>query len=84
MWRKAAEQMFYSLGIAWGQLIAYGSYNKFDHRVDIDAFVISSLDYVTSIIAGIATFSILGAISLETGVDIKEIATSGISNLIYC
>jgi len=69
--------MFFSLSISWGGLIMFGSYNKFRNRVDIDAFVVSSLDFATSIIAGVATFSILGAISLETGVDIKEIATAG-------
>lgn len=61
----------------------FGSYNKFRNRVDIDAFVVSSLDFATSIIAGVATFSILGAISLETGVDIKEIATAGKLHLKY-
>ena len=55
----------------------FGSYNQFRNRVHIDAFIVSSLDFVTSLIAGVATFSILGAISLETGVDIKEVATAG-------
>jgi len=77
VWRKAAEQMFYSLSISWGGLILFGSYNEFRNRVHVDAFVVSLLDFLTSIIAGIATFSILGAISSETGVDIKEIASSG-------
>ena len=78
VWRKAAEQMFFSLSISWGGLIMFGSYNQFRNRVHIDAFIVSSLDFITSLIAGVATFSILGAISLETGVDIKEIATAGI------
>ena len=29
IWRKAAEQLFYSLGIGWGGLIMSGSYNNF-------------------------------------------------------
>jgi SNF family Na+-dependent transporter len=32
VWRKAAEQMFYSLSVSWGGLIMFGSYNKFDHK----------------------------------------------------
>lgn len=74
--------MFFSLSISWGGLIMFGSYNQFRNRVHIDAFIVSSLDFVTSLIAGVATFSILGAISLETGVDIREVATAGINIVI--
>jgi SNF family Na+-dependent transporter len=33
VWRKAAEQMFFSLGISWGGLMMFGSYNKFHNKV---------------------------------------------------
>jgi solute carrier family 6 amino acid transporter-like protein 5/7/9/14 len=33
VWRKAAEQMFFSLGISWGGLMMFGSYNKFNNKV---------------------------------------------------
>lgn len=60
VWRKAAEQMFFSLSVSWGGLIMFGSYNKFRHKVHYPAFIISSLDFATSIIAGVVVFSILG------------------------
>ena len=28
VWKEAASQMFFSLGISWGGLIVFGSYNK--------------------------------------------------------
>lgn len=34
-WQKAAEQMFFSLGISWGGLMMFGSYNKFNNKVRI-------------------------------------------------
>ena len=65
VWRKAAEQMFFSLSVSWGGLIMFGSYNKFKTRVHIHATLISSLDFVTSIIAGVVVFSILGHLSCK-------------------
>merc|ERR1739838_508429 len=43
VWRNAAEQMFFSLGISWGGLMMFGSYNKFHDKINIDAAVVSSL-----------------------------------------
>jgi len=77
VWRKAAEQMFFSLSVSWGGLIMFGSYNKFHHKVHVTATVISSLDFVTSIIAGVVIFSILGALSKETNVPLDEIVQGG-------
>jgi len=77
VWRKAAEQMFFSLSVSWGGLIMFGSYNKFHHKVHVTATVISSLDFVTSIIAGVVIFSILGSLSKKTGVPLSEIVEGG-------
>jgi solute carrier family 6 amino acid transporter-like protein 5/7/9/14 len=78
VWRKAAEQMFYSLSISWGGLVMFGSYNKFDHKVHITATAISSLDFATSIISGVVIFSILGQLKLEAGLDdIADVVKGG-------
>lgn len=55
----------------------FGSYNKFKHKVHITATVISSLDFVTSIIAGVLIFSILGAQSKQTGIAIEDLVADG-------
>ena len=70
VWRKAAEQMFFSLSVSWGGLIMYGSYNKFTTRVHIHATLIGILDFVTSIIAGVVVFTVLGNLSCKV-VNIK-------------
>jgi len=77
VWRKAAEQMFFSLSISWGGLFMFGSYNKFKHKVHITATVISSLDFLTSIIASVLVFAILGAQSKETGIDLDKLVEGG-------
>ncbi|XP_064486338.1 sodium-dependent proline transporter-like [Ornithodoros turicata] len=77
IWRNAAEQLFYSLGISWGGIIMFGSYNKFRNPVHKDALFVSFMDFITSIIGGIVIFSVLGNMSTELGVDIKDVAKAG-------
>ena len=77
MWQKAAEQMFFSLSVSWGGIIMFGSYNKFNNKVHIDSMLISSLDFVTSIIASVAVFSIMGSMAQSAGVRVDEVVKSG-------
>jgi len=52
----------------------FGSYNKFRTKVHIYATIISSLDFITSIIAGVVVFSILGEMKRVLKVDdIQEV-----------
>jgi len=76
-WRKAAEQMFFSLGISWGGLMMFGSYNKFHNKINIDAAVVSSLDFITSLIASCVIFSVLGFLSHEIDVPVEHVAKGG-------
>ena len=69
--------MFFSLSISWGGLFMFGSYNKFKHKVHITATVISSLDFITSIIASVLVFAILGAQSKETGIELDKLVEGG-------
>lgn len=68
--------MFFSLSVSWGGLIMFGSYNKFKTRVHIHAVAISSLDFLTSIIAGVVIFSVLGELKLKLGLDSIEASVS--------
>lgn len=77
VWRKAAEQMFFSLGISWGGLIMFGSYNKFHNKIHIDASVVSTLDFLTSIIASVVIFSVLGFMAKRLGVEVEHVAEGG-------
>ena len=49
VWRKAAEQMFFSLSVSWGGLIMFGSYNKFHHKVgsvgDIELYTLECISH---------------------------------------
>lgn len=49
----------------------YSSYNRFGNDVFRDAMIVSVLDTVTSIIAGLVIFSVLGAMAHELNVKVR-------------
>ncbi|OQR73138.1 sodium- and chloride-dependent glycine transporter 2-like [Tropilaelaps mercedesae] len=77
VWQAAAGQMFFSLGVSGGGLIMYSSYNRFTNDVFRDAMIVSILDTVTSIIAGLVIFSVLGAMAHELGVKVEDVVQGG-------
>lgn len=78
VWKDAATQMFYSLGVAGGSLVMFSSYNSFNHNVYRDALIVSAMDTLTSIIAGFVIFSVIGALKHELAVeDITKVIADG-------
>ena len=55
----------------------FGSYNKFHNKINIDAAVVSSLDFITSLIASCVIFSVLGFLSQEIGIPVEHVADGG-------
>jgi len=77
VWRKAASQVFFSLGISWGGIMMFGSYNRFTAPVHLDAHIISLVDFFTSILASIVVFATLGNSAYELGVPVETVAKGG-------
>ncbi|XP_052261295.1 sodium- and chloride-dependent neutral and basic amino acid transporter B(0+)-like [Dreissena polymorpha] len=77
VWAAAAGQMFFSLSVAFGGILMFGSYNKFKNNVYGDALIISSMDLITSIIAGFVVFTNLGGMAKAIGVSVQDVAKGG-------
>ncbi|KAF0303870.1 Sodium-dependent neutral amino acid transporter B(0)AT3 [Amphibalanus amphitrite] len=60
VWMDAATQIFYSLGLGFGSLIAYASYNPPKNNCRKDALIVSITNCSTSVFASIVVFSVLG------------------------
>uniref|UniRef100_H2YRE6 Transporter n=1 Tax=Ciona savignyi TaxID=51511 RepID=H2YRE6_CIOSA len=60
VWREAATQIFFSLGLGYGSIIAYSSYNQPKNNCRKDAIFVASANCLTSIFACVTVFSILG------------------------
>lgn len=58
----------------------YSSYNKFSHNVYRDANIVTTLDTLTSLLAGVTIFGILGHLAHLTGnEDIGSVVKGGAS-----
>ncbi|KAM3596471.1 uncharacterized protein V6R79_015022 [Siganus canaliculatus] len=60
VWLDAATQIFFSLSVAFGGLIAFSSYNAEKNNCERDAVLVGIINSATSLYASIPVFSILG------------------------
>lgn len=60
VWLDAATQIFFSLSIAFGGLIAFSSYNAEKNNCEQDALIVGIVNSATSLYASIPVFAILG------------------------
>jgi len=77
VWVYAAAQNFNSIGIAFGSLMTFSSYNPFDNRIMYDTLIISLTDAVTCILAGMCVFGTLGNLAHEQNQTVEQVVSSG-------
>ena len=60
VWMDAANQVFYSYGLAFGSMISFGSYNPTDKNCVKDVILLSMCNACTAVYACAVIFAILG------------------------
>ncbi|XP_019395917.1 PREDICTED: sodium-dependent neutral amino acid transporter B(0)AT3 isoform X2 [Crocodylus porosus] len=60
VWLDAATQIFFSLSLAFGGLIAFASYNPPKNDCEKDAVTVAVVNSITSLYASIPIFAVLG------------------------
>ncbi|ETE61673.1 Sodium-dependent neutral amino acid transporter B(0)AT2 [Ophiophagus hannah] len=60
VWRQAATQVFFALGLGFGTIIAYSSYNPQHNNCHIDGLLVSCINFLTSVLATLVVFAVLG------------------------
>ncbi|XP_078369233.1 sodium- and chloride-dependent GABA transporter 1-like isoform X1 [Oculina patagonica] len=75
IWKDAATQMFFTLSLGFGALIAFASYMPLHNQVMRDAYTVVFINCGTSLFAGIVVFSILGYREHITGIPATEVGS---------
>ncbi len=77
VWIAAVSQIFFSLSLAFGVMIAYSSYNKKDSDINKNAFTVGITNSAISIFAGFVVFGTLGFMAEQQGVVFEEVVAAG-------
>ncbi|CAG7730447.1 unnamed protein product [Allacma fusca] len=78
VWLDAATQVMLSQAVGLGCLTALGSYNRSNRDFVKDVKWIALVNGVTSFVAGLAMFSLLGFLAHTEGVSMSEVVRSGV------
>ena len=78
VWIAAYGQIFYSLSICFGIMLAYSSYLPKKSDIVNNAFITAFGNCSFSLLSGIAVFSILGNMALNNGKAVAEVAKDGV------
>jgi NSS family neurotransmitter:Na+ symporter len=76
-WQAAYGQVFFSLTIGFGVMIAYASYRPQKADIANSAFITSFANCMISFMAGFAVFSVLGFLAVREGKPIAEVVSGG-------
>eukprot|EP00094_Tigriopus_californicus_P013559 TCALIF_13116-PA protein Name:"Similar to Slc6a13 Sodium- and chloride-dependent GABA transporter 2 (Rattus norvegicus)" AED:0.14 eAED:0.14 QI:285/0.6/0.54/1/0.7/0.72/11/220/640 len=77
VWIDAGTQVFYSYCVAFGGMVALGSFNKYHRDFVRDCSIIASINAFSSMFGGCVIFSVLGYMSYISGIPIDQVAESG-------
>jgi neurotransmitter:Na+ symporter, NSS family len=77
IWIAAISQIFFTLSLAFGIMIAYSSFNKEDQDVRSDSYTTAFVNSAISLFAGFVVFAVLGYMAGVQGVTVDDVAASG-------
>ncbi len=78
VWRDAFGQIFFTLSLGFGIMIAYASYLPKKTQIVRDSLIISGLNCLFSLFAGVGVFAVLGYMATAKSVPISEVVTQSV------
>ncbi|CAF3255460.1 unnamed protein product [Rotaria sp. Silwood2] len=83
IWQAAASQVFFSLSISFGSLIAYSAANDFHNKFFQQMCIVVLCDCFTGVFAGFAVFATVGFLATSLGEDVETYARSSGPSLAF-
>ncbi len=77
VWLAAYSQIFFTLSLAFGILIAYASYRHEDTDVANNAFITGLSNSSVEFIAGLTVFSTIGYLAVLSNIPVDTVTTEG-------
>ncbi|CAI9724660.1 sodiumchloride2-likedependent and chloride-dependent glycine transporter 2-like [Octopus vulgaris] len=77
VWKDAASQILFSIGVGTGGLATLASYSDFHNNCQRDAIIFPIIDALTSILSGLTSFSILGYMAHLRKTDLDNVISKG-------
>ena len=78
VWIAAYGQIFFSLSLGFGIMVAYSSYLSRNVNIFKNSLIVGFSNSLYEVCAGFGVFSILGYMATVQGQDIREVVTDGI------
>jgi SNF family Na+-dependent transporter len=78
-WSTAVSQIFFSIGVTFGIMTAFGSYNEANEPAARHSMVIACSNSMFSFISGFAVFAAMGHLSIQTGTPVADLDFAGFS-----
>jgi len=78
VWMDAFSQIFFTLSLGFGIMIAYASYLPKKTEIVRDALIISGMNCLFSIFAGFGVFAVLGYMAVKTGQPVNQVVSESI------
>ena len=77
LWLAAFSQVFFSLSLAFGIMIAYGSLKRHDGEITSGVLWIAGGNFLVSIMSGFVVFGTLGYMAVQQGVSVSDVIAGG-------
>lgn len=77
LWLAAFSQVFFSLTLAFGVMVAYGSLKKPGTEITKGVIWVTAGNFLVSLMSGIVVFGTLGYMALEQGVPVTDVVAGG-------